>query len=54
MRVYKLKAFARFQRREGIADAGLVKAVRSAEESKRIEAAIAAGELMEVRYDEKE
>lgn len=32
MRVYKLKAFARFQRREGIADAGLAKAVRSAEE----------------------
>ena len=121
-----MKAFARFQRREGIADAGLVKAVRSAEEGlvdaelggglikqrvaragqgksggfrtviafrrgersvflygfakseranidhdelealrevaraylelepKRIEAAIAAGELMEVRYDEKE
>ena len=121
-----MKAFARFQRREGIADAGLAKAVRSAEEGlvdaelggglikqrvaragqgksggyrtviafrrgersvflygfakseranidhdelealrevaraylelepKRIEAAIAAGELMEVRYDETE
>jgi hypothetical protein len=126
VRVYKVKAFARFQRREGIADAGLAKAVRSAEEGlvdaelggglikqrvaragqgksggyrtviafrrgersvflygfakseraninhdelealrevartylelepKRIEAAIAAGELMEVRYDETE
>ncbi len=32
MRVFKLKAFARFQRREGIADAGLAKAVHSAEE----------------------
>ena len=32
LRIYKLKAFARFQRREGIADAGLAKAVRSAEE----------------------
>lgn len=30
MRVYKLKAFARFQRRERIADASLAKAVRSA------------------------
>ena len=32
LRIYKLKAFARFQRREGLADAGLAKAVRSAEE----------------------
>ena len=32
VRVYKLKAFARFQRREGITDVGLAKAVRSAEE----------------------
>ena len=32
MRIYKLKAFARFQRREGLADAGLAKAVRNAEE----------------------
>lgn len=32
MRVFKLKAFARFQHREGIADTGLAKAVRSAEE----------------------
>ena len=31
MRVYKVKVFARFQRRERIADASLVKAVRSAE-----------------------
>ena len=31
MRVFKLKAFARFQRRERIADATLAKAVRSAE-----------------------
>lgn len=32
MRLYKLKAFARFQRREGIADRTLSKAVRSAED----------------------
>ena len=32
MRVYKVKVFARFQRRERIADAALVKAVRSAED----------------------
>ena len=32
LRIYKLKAFARFQRREGITDVGLAKAVRSAEE----------------------
>jgi hypothetical protein len=32
VRLYKLKAFARFQRREGIADKVLVNAVRSAEE----------------------
>ena len=32
MRVYKVKAFARFQRRERIADASLAKAVRSAED----------------------
>jgi hypothetical protein len=31
VRVYKLKAFARFQRREGIADGALAKAVRGAE-----------------------
>jgi hypothetical protein len=31
MRLYKLKGFARFQRRERIPDAALVKAVRSAE-----------------------
>jgi hypothetical protein len=30
MRIFKLKVFARFQRREGIADAALVKAVRDA------------------------
>lgn len=30
MRVYKVKGFARFQRRERIADAALVKAVRNA------------------------
>lgn len=30
MDIYKVKAFARFQRREGIADASLVKAVRDA------------------------
>ncbi|MSO71943.1 MAG: hypothetical protein EXQ88_08065 [Alphaproteobacteria bacterium] len=30
-RVYKLKAFAHFQRREGIADTALIKAVRSGE-----------------------
>ena len=32
MRVYKLKAFARFQRRERITDRALVKAVQSAEQ----------------------
>ena len=32
MRVYKVKVFARFQRRERIADAALAKAVRSAED----------------------
>ena len=32
MRLYKLKAFARFQRRERIADKALGKAVRSAED----------------------
>jgi len=32
LRIYKLKAFARFQRREGLADVGLAKAVRNAEE----------------------
>jgi hypothetical protein len=32
VRLYKLKAFARFQRREGIADNALSKAVRSAED----------------------
>jgi hypothetical protein len=32
VRLYKLKAFARFQRREGIADKALSKAVRSAED----------------------
>ena len=32
LRIYKLKAFARFQRREGIADVGLAKAVRNAED----------------------
>jgi hypothetical protein len=32
MRLYKLKGFARFQRREGIRDKALVKAVRSAED----------------------
>jgi hypothetical protein len=32
VRVYKVKVFARFQRRERIADASLVKAVRSAED----------------------
>lgn len=32
MRLYKLKAFARFQRREGIADKALSKAIRSAED----------------------
>lgn len=31
MRVYKVKAFARFQRREGIADEALIEAVRRAE-----------------------
>lgn len=31
MRIFKLKAFARFQRREGIADKALSKAIRSAE-----------------------
>lgn len=31
MRVYKLRAFARFQRREGIADPALAHAVREAE-----------------------
>lgn len=31
MRIFKLKAFARFQRREQIADKSLVKAVRNAE-----------------------
>ena len=31
MRVYKVKVFARFQRRERIADAALAKAVRDAE-----------------------
>jgi hypothetical protein len=31
MRIYKLKAFARFQRKELIPDASLIKAVRSAE-----------------------
>lgn len=30
MRIYKLKAFARFQRREHIADASLAKAIRNA------------------------
>jgi hypothetical protein len=30
MHIYKVKAFARFQRREGIADASLVRAVRDA------------------------
>ena len=32
MRVYKVKVFARFQRRERIADASLAKAVRSAQD----------------------
>jgi hypothetical protein len=32
VRIYKLKAFARFQRKERISDASLLKAVRSAEE----------------------
>jgi len=32
VRVYKVKVFARFQRRERIADASLAKAVRSAED----------------------
>ena len=32
MRVYKVKVFARFQRRERIADASLAKAVRNAED----------------------
>jgi hypothetical protein len=30
MRIYKVKAFARFQRREGIPDAALVRAIRDA------------------------
>lgn len=30
MRIYRVKAFARFQRREGIADAALVRAIRGA------------------------
>jgi hypothetical protein len=32
VRIYKLKAFARFQRKERISDASLVKAIRSAED----------------------
>lgn len=32
MRIYKLKAFARFQRRERISDASLARAIRSAED----------------------
>jgi hypothetical protein len=32
VRLYKLKAFARFQRREGIADKALSKAIRSAQD----------------------
>ncbi len=32
MRLFKLKAFARFQRREGIADTTLSRAIRSAED----------------------
>jgi len=31
VRIYKLKAFARFQRRERIADTALAKAIKSAE-----------------------
>jgi hypothetical protein len=31
VRIFKVKTFVRFQRREGIADASLVKAVRDAD-----------------------
>ena len=41
MRLFKLKAFARFQRREGVAD-------------KTLSGAIAADELMEFSYGEDE